>query len=54
MLKPQNPDLTLMAKKKLFKGKQGGGSSSQKRPFPKPNQGMSSVRNDSRIFLLLW
>lgn len=44
-LKPQNPDLALVPKKKLFKGKQGGekkgGRSSQKRPFLKSNKGMA-------------
>lgn len=46
-LKPQNSDLALVAKKKFFKGKQGGAnkgvSSSQKRPFSKSNQEMDDV-----------
>jgi len=49
-LKPQNPYLAFVVKKKFFKWKQVGGSKveslSKKRPFPKPNQGMLSIKNN--------
>jgi hypothetical protein len=53
-LKPQNSDLALWTKKRFPKGKPRkrgrGGSSFQRKSFPKPNQGMSSNRNEPKCF----
>jgi len=52
--KPQNTDLALWTKKKFSRGKQGEGSKGespfQRKQFPKPNQVMSSNRNEPKCF----
>jgi hypothetical protein len=50
-LKPQNSDLALWSNKRSARGRSGergrGGSSSQRRQSPRPNQGMPSNKNES-------
>jgi hypothetical protein len=51
-LKPLNSYLALWSNKRSVRGRSGergrGGSSSQRRQYPRPNQGMPSNRNESK------